>query len=138
MKIINQYPPNFEIINQAFKLHKGIVFTYGDIIYNPDNGPIDEPLMNHEKTHSQQQAEYGVEKWWDRYLADPAFRASQEIPAYQNQYKLACKLIKDKNRLFNYTSALAKDLSGEMYGKLMTFDQALEAIKNPVLYKFKI
>ena len=56
MKIINSYPPNIEEINEKFNI-KGIpiIFTYGDIIYNPLSIVISEELQTHENVHSIRQ-----------------------------------------------------------------------------------
>src|SRR3990167_5904365 len=99
MKQINDYPPNIEQIRAAFPLHKGIVFTYGDTIYNPDGGFIDQHLEAHEATHALQQALIGVDRWWDRYIRDPVFRFRQELEAYRAQYQDRKTVEKDRNTL---------------------------------------
>ncbi len=136
MRIIISYPPNIDQIRKFFTLHKGIVFTYGDILYNPDNGFIDEALMVHEETHQRQQAEMGVEKWWALYLASADFRVSQEVSAYQNQFREQKKHIKDRNRLNSFLVSIAHALSGKMYGNVLSFSEALQAIKSlkPIVF----
>ena len=136
MKISKEYPPNYKIISETFKLHKGIIFTYGDTIYNPDNGNIDKPLMEHEKIHLKQQGNE-VDKWWIRYLADSDFRLSQELEAYQRQYRVA-KEILSKGKLFNLLRFISNDLSGEMYGNIISFQEAMEAIKSNNKLSFNI
>ncbi len=137
MKIINDFPPNVEEIRKVFKFGKNTVFAYDDNIYNPSGIFIDPSLLEHEKTHLLQQQNCGVDRWWKRYLTERAFRASQEIPAYQNQYNELKKHIKDRNKLFRYVVELAKDLSGETYGNLMTFNEALEIIREKDLITFR-
>lgn len=137
MEIVFEQPPFIDKARNVFRLPEGVVFTFGNKIYNPSKRRIDEHLYAHEAHHSEQQGENPME-WWARYLKDPAFRASQEIPAYQLQYQSAKKISKDRNKLHAYLVLLAKDLSGEMYSDLMTFNEALDAIKNPRLYTFKI
>jgi len=44
MKVVQDYPPNIEKIRAAFKLHRGVIFTYGDTIFAPHGGVIDPPL----------------------------------------------------------------------------------------------
>lgn len=135
MKILQENPPFISEARDVFRLPEGVVFTFGDTLYNPSGRPIDEHLYKHEEEHSRQQGN-NPHGWWKRYLSDPAFRASQEIPAYQIQYQSVKKIAKDRNKLHNYLVKLAKDLSGEMYAGLMTFNEAMEAIKNPKLYTF--
>lgn len=138
MKIVKEYPPNYDEIAKKFTLHKGIVFTYGNILYNPDWGYIDEALIKHEETHMRQQAEIGVEKWWELYLLFADFRCSQEVEAYQNQYREIKKTVKDRNKLDKALRWLAMQLSHEMYGNVMTFQEARLAIKSEKLMKFDV
>ena len=139
MIILFSEPPFRKEIDKFFNLEgKRPIFTYGDVIYNPLGTHIDVPLMRHKEFHSKQQKKYGVKKWWDRYLKDPNFRLAMEVPAYQIQYREAEKISKDRNRLFNYLVALAKDLSSGMYGSIMTFQDAVNAIKNDKVCKFKV
>lgn len=129
LKQVKSFPPNIEKIRQKFDLsNKDIVFTYGTILYNPTGNFIDHPLMAHEETHMRQQGDK-PEEWWKKYLDDDSFRLSQEIEAYRNQYKVAKKLIKDRNKLNVYRTILASDLSGLMYGNIISFFEALNEIK---------
>lgn len=138
IKVKKEYPPNIETIRKFFNPPKGTYFTFGDTLYNPDNSPIDKPLEEHEKMHMKQQKEYGKEKWWARYCVDAAFRLSQELPCYQVQYREGKKLIKDKNQLMRWKVMLAKSLSSELYGNIITFQQAVNAIEETKLFVFKI
>ena len=138
MAIIKAYPPNYKEIKKVFKdLPDSAIFTYGSVIYAPNND-LNPILMRHEEIHSQQQKEMGVEKWWDRYLRDANFRLSQEVEAFQQEYRLAKKLIKDRNSLARLLFSMAKNLSAPMYGKIISYQQAFEAIKCEKLYKFKV
>lgn len=128
-----QFPPNIDEIRKHFTLTGDELFCYGKIIYNPNKKLLTEDLLAHEAVHIEQQSNKAKE-WWDLYLKDKVFRASQEIPAYQIQYRVAKKVIKDRNRLFNYLKQLAMNLSGETYGHVMTFHQAMEAIKAEELF----
>jgi len=128
MKISNEYPPNIEDIRKVLKLHEGIVFTYGDTLYNPSGAHIGTDLMRHEETHTVQQEKIGVKDWWKKYLSDSAFRVSQETEAYRNQYDAAKKMIRDKNALYLFRRQIATWLSGEMYGNSITFNDAFDSI----------
>lgn len=133
--IKRENPPNINEIRKFFTLKKGVVFAYYPDIYSPD-GDMSPALFAHEVLHLSQQKVYGVEKWWDRYLSEPAFRLSQEIPAYQIQFKSV--IIKDRNKQFNYAVELAKELSGELYNNMISFNEVLGAIRGEKLYNFKI
>ena len=128
VEIKNEFPPNYEQIKKVFELHKGIIFTYGNTIYNPDNAYIDRPLLEHEKVHIKQQG-WNVRKWWKKYLSDENFRLNQEIEAYQKQYEVAESLY-NRNDLFNLLKSMAFDLSGEMYGNIISYQEAIRKIKN--------
>ena len=142
MKILVGYPPNYEEIIKKFDLRNvKPVFAYGDIIYNPHNCPIADHILVHEKVHEKQQldtnfiTDLGVKQqmtpkiWWKLYLEDKGFRLEQEIPAYQAQFKFVKKIVKDKNVVNNFLITIAKDLSGKMYGNMLSFEQAIQAIK---------
>lgn len=129
MKVVYDYPPNIDQIREVFTLHKGIVFTYGDIIYNPDCGFINDPLMRHEETHCKQQGTNPA-GWWERYLQDPAWRVTQEVAAYRRQFKAIKKLTNDRERRHAWLCKLAGDLSGPMYGSPIPFQKAFQAIKH--------
>jgi hypothetical protein len=131
MKIIIGYPPNYEAISEVFDIaDREVSFIYGDILYNPHNGPVDEAFLAHEATHIKQQREYGsVEGWWSRYLKDKDFRLRQEMEAYRNQYKVAKRIIKDRNELNLKAIAMARDLSSEIYGNMINPNVALREIR---------
>lgn len=129
MKVVMGYPPNYDAIQKAFGLHRndGIVFTYGDTIYNPDGSDLPDHLMEHEQTHERQQAAMTPAKWWEQYLADPAFRLSQEVEAYQVQYGCLCRNYNRKYRK-HVLPQIAKHLASYMYGHVVTKEQATALI----------
>lgn len=128
MRVVNDWPPNIEQIRARFQLRSGFVFTYGDTLYNPDNALVDDSLIAHEETHTRQQDDDPF-IWWHKYLNDDKFRLEQEIEAYRNQYRSEKKKVKDRNRLNWYLRALAKDLSSEVYGSIISFSEAMQKIK---------
>ncbi len=50
MRIVHDYPPNFDAIDAAFSVRriKGVIFTYGDVIYVPGGEEITLALRAHE------------------------------------------------------------------------------------------
>lgn len=129
MNIKIEYPPNIKDLEKAFTLTNRIVFTYGDTIYNPNNGYLEEAIIKHEEVHSKQQGD-NPQEWWDKYLKDVDFRLEQELEAYKVQYKTIQLTLKDKGRLFQYAMGLARDLSSGMYGNIIATDVALNKITN--------
>lgn len=126
MNTSNDLPPNYDQIAAAFDLSDITpVFTYGDTMYNVQE-PLPEHLIAHERVHSRQQT--NPEEWWDRYLRDPEFRLSQEVEAYGAQYAYACQHLPNKAlKLFLFS--IASDLSGAMYGNILTHGKAQSMIR---------
>ena len=134
MQIKNEFPPNYQEIKNKFQnLEKSKpIFCYGDIIYNPFNLEVTYDLQVHEEVHSKQQGLY-PEIWWNKYLNDDEFRLYQEIEAYGEQYKLATT--KATGKLLEWVlDKTAEALSSELYGKLLTFNEAKCKIKNYTKY----
>ena len=128
MKIVKGYPPNFKEIKKKFNLPKGVVFTFGDILYSPDTISIPEDLMVHENVHSIQQGDDPA-KWWKEYFKDSQFRLDQEIKAYQNQYYIFKLNYKDRNEQARFLHKIASDLSGPIYGNIVSHSDAVQLIR---------
>lgn len=132
MKISTNKPPIWSDAKEAFKFDEArTVFTYGDTLYNPAGVIIPDHLMIHEMVHEgQQQGDENVAKiWWKRYIKDPQFRVEQELEAYGAQYAYICGIIKDKNARFRTLHQLAVDLAGPMYGKCISYTDAINKIR---------
>jgi hypothetical protein len=109
------------------------VFTVGNTIYA--RKPLTQDIFAHESVHVQQQAQIGggYKQWWKLYLESPEFRATQEIPAYQVQYAVYCRAVKDRNARARMLHFVASTLSGKLYGNIMTLSEAKKEIQNYVL-----
>lgn len=130
MKIVQEYPPNYEEICEAIpgvRDNPEICFTYGDTVYSPLTVDFPDHLRAHESVHINQQKQMGRDEWWAEYLVSPEFRLKQEVQAYRAQYKVV-----QRKHVWQNTEALmrsiAKDLSGEMYGNLLTYEEARKRI----------
>lgn len=139
MKVLNEKPPIWDEARAAFDFNEGTtIFTYGDTIYNPAGINVTLDLRAHEEVHEVQQAAMktmlssGPKNWWKQYIKDPEFRFQQELEAYRAQYQFVKRTIKDRNQLNNYLTALARELTGPMYGKLQVggLYQAMSMIRN--------
>lgn len=84
MRIEVAKPPNFERILEVFPLaaQEGVLFAFGDVIYNPSGVGIPRALRAHEEVHGARQRTGGVSEWWNAYLTDPAFRYTEECAAH--------------------------------------------------------
>lgn len=106
---------------------EGVVFTYGDTIHAKH--PLTEDLLAHELTHVRQQTGMGKDLWWREFFEDDSFRFRQELEAYRAQYEWVKKNVKDRNEQARILRHCAYCLSGEMYGNMLTFQEALAVIK---------
>lgn len=118
-------PPNYEAIVAAIgRPPETAVYAWGGTIYVPYE-PLPHELYAHELVHFRQQEELGgPEAWWERYLADPAFRLEQEIEAYRAQ------IASHPNRAARRACLrdVAADLAGPMYGRILSKDRALQLL----------
>lgn len=135
MLVIVAEPPLMDEIAAVFPVRErpGVIFAWGDRIYNPSGKPLPASIIAHEKIHLTQQApsEDAVIAWWKRYLVDPAFRFDQEIPAHRAEYREYCRHDKSREGRNWMARHIAGKLSGELYGKLCSFNEALKLIKAP-------
>ena len=129
MKIINAKPPIYDmIIASGMRPHEGVVYAYGNTIYNPSGSSISEDVICHESIHGVQHGD-NPESWWQRYLSDPHFRIAQEVEAYAAQYDYLCSTIKDKNARYQLVLRIAHTLSGPIYGEVISTAAALKMVK---------
>jgi len=129
MKIYMDEQKNFPLFKKAkkkFPISETTIFTYGDTIYFDRELPYD--LVAHEITHVFQQEKEGVENWWDKYFKSKNFRLKQEAEAYHNQYEAV-----RRNDLVKAAFTLtrnAEELSGKLYGEIISFEDAKKMIIN--------
>ena len=126
MQIVKGRPPNFEKILAVFPAASGnkVLFCYGNKIYSPSGDPIPVWLVAHEEVHCLQQGD-DVEGWWDKYLADPAFRFTQELPAHRHEWRvwlMTAHRSRGDRRLM--MAAIASRLAGPLYGRMVNSSSA--------------
>jgi hypothetical protein len=119
MKIEIARPPNFEQILAAFPNadKPGVIFAFGDTIYNPSGIPIPAALLAHETVHCHRQCHPGKmspEIWWTLYIQDNHFRYSEELFAHVAEYK-AQKHGLDGNHKAKLLMATAARLVAPLY-----------------------
>lgn len=132
MIIKNEKPPIWVNVCTALNINpKNVLFTYGDIIYNPDGVNIPDHIIVHEEVHEKQQSQEGMtpELWWGKFLRDIEFRIDQESEAYAVQYRFFCKHKKDRNQRNRFLVGLAQSLSGPLYGKSISYIEAMQLIR---------
>ena len=114
--------PLLEQYRAKFPIDKNTIFALGDTIYTNQNLP--NHLIAHEKKHLEQQEERGLKEWIYDYLEDPGFRLSQEVAAY----KVQLETITDRNARSNQRELCIKDLCSDLYGHILTREQAEKLI----------
>ena len=122
----------FDEISKAFgvKESDAIFYTWGDTIHAPCKKMPPDYLIVHEEVHQDQQGD-DPEDWWVHYLLDADFRAHQEAEAYGAQLKWmrAQKRWKDRNAAARALHEIAQNLSGAMYGRCLTYQEATKLVK---------
>jgi len=96
------------------------ILAFGDVVYSKDS--ISEDKAIHEAVHLKQQKH---SKLWAiiyliRYRLSKRFRLKSEIEAFHEQYSVSGDWILEK---------AAKILSGKLYGEIISYKDAKEAIK---------
>ncbi len=136
--VLIEKPPIYEECKRVFELtdeliyQRGIAFAYYPNIYNPSGMTMRSDFIVHENEHLKQQREMGPDVWWKCYLYVPEFRLLQEKGAYRAQYLHYKKLHSGESRSIKlYAECLAEDLSGALYGKMMSYFDALTFIMRP-------
>jgi len=128
--ISRAFPPNYEEICKHIPTVRArgaaVVFTYGRTIHSPMSDKLRDDLMAHEMVHVVRQS--NPEEWWSQYLTDPVFRLKEELLAYKAQYKYALEHYGKAMRK-TILNSIATDLSGPLYGKLVTKREATRLIK---------
>ena len=82
MEIVVDYPPIYDEIKSVFPMAgRGVIYAWGNKIYNPYNVHIPRQLIAHERTHGRRQGN-DVGGWWRRYLDEKEFRLAEEIVAH--------------------------------------------------------
>lgn len=81
-------------------------------------------IFEHEKFHLKRMKEFGVCKWYFKYIFSPGFRLNEEILAYKKQFEILRKYNIDFN-----VDKYSKILSSWTYLKMVDQDTAKELLK---------
>jgi len=114
-RIIRAKPPIYDEIAEVFPVRTthGVIFAWGDTIFNPDGVRIEPFLLAHEAIHCRRQGA-DVLGWWRSYLFDPEFRLREETAAHKAEFWHRCRGIgsMQRDRILWET---AKRLSAPLY-----------------------
>jgi hypothetical protein len=131
VKIISAFPPNYATLCAAFPIRgrPGIIFSYGDAIYNPSGNPLSEALKAHEWVHIYRQNGEPA-AWWQRYIADIDFRRDEEIKAHCVEAAHILATATNRNGRRAGLMDLADRLSSPLYGGMMSKRDALALLRD--------
>ena len=129
-------PPNYEEILSVFPMAYRIetIFAYAPDIYVPSGKPLSEALVAHESVHIERQTAYhgeqgiGVKGWWRHYLADVQFRYEEELLAHRAEYLHMIQNATCRQMRRSALKQVATRLASQLYGGLVSKQQAMEAI----------
>lgn len=120
------YPKLVEKFNIDWET--GVIIANGDTIHC--KYPIPPEKVIHEVEHLKQQEEMGIDLWWEMYLTSDTFRLTEEVKAYRKEYQFICQNIPDRNVRFEFLYEMARNLSSNQYGNVVSFTDAQKLI-NP-------
>lgn len=135
MRIIRAFPPLYTEIAAHFPIkgRTGILFAWGDRIYNPSGVKLQPWIIEHEKVHGLRQLsdtslptpEDSVRKWWTQYIQSPQFRIQEEVPAHQAEWEAFSSqgAMRHEDQA-HYLEAMIDRLSGPLYGSLVSKQEA--------------
>lgn len=130
IKDVYTKPPFWRILKFFFSLYdtENVSVAFGRSIYSARKIPDDYHV--HEKVHLKQHCHSYIiaTLWWILYIASKRFRFSQELEAYQKQYKWLC----DTKNSIRHARLIrfSKELSSPLYGNLCTEQEAMTKIMN--------
>lgn len=132
MTVKIERPPNFDRILEKFPKagNLGVLFAYGEHIYNPSGIFIPQFLMAHEYRHCARQWQADPEAWWDKYLTDDEFRYGEELIAHVEEYLAQARGLKDRNARARLEMRTAARLIAPLYNyqPQRTLGQAIKDI----------
>lgn len=137
LQIVIAPPPRhiYEACDAQFKIRgrRGVVFTVGGSLFNPDNIHIDPALFAHEQVHSTRQLAAGnIEAWWNQYLENKEFRFAEELVAHQEEWRVIRDTMSSRQQRRQALGYITSRLSGSLYGSLVTKTEAKRLITRGV------
>jgi hypothetical protein len=129
--IVFEYPPIFDRILEVFPKAKepGVLFAFGDRIFNPSKAVIPAELLEHENVHGVRQIQMlgGVTEWWEQYLDSPKFRLAEEVQAHWAEYHVLATLGNRHDRKAALKQTAIR-LASPLYGRMIGPNRARELL----------
>lgn len=134
MRIVFDRPPIFDELDAKFRIAgKPVLFSWGDIIYNPMRVTIPPHLIVHEEMHGWRQGELGVEHWWRNYIDSRAFRLEEEILAHQAEYRALSRDAVNRRARRSCAKRVARRLAGPLYGEMISIAKARAVLREAAI-----
>lgn len=129
-RVIVAKPPVYEACAHAFGadviVGKPILWSWGDVIYNPTDVDIPPELFAHEAVHGARQIA-DVRAWWAQYLKDPQFRYEEEAIAHSAEWRDYVRRRPGRNNA-RMLDAIAERLASPLYGRMVGIEAARMAV----------
>lgn len=135
LKIKTEQPPNIDLLREHFPIVRGVLFVYGDTIFNPDRITIPPAILMHEQVHVQQQTEVDPDKWWAAYIMSEEFRLEQEFEAFEMEYLYRLGEARNRHDRRAVLVQTAARLASPLYGKLIRRKNAVTALERGYLHE---
>lgn len=100
----------------------GLYVTYDAQIHSP-SGEIETEYLVHELVHVAQQQGKDPEAHLEKYIADPKYRLSCELPAYKVQVAFLRATIENPDELFVRMHKIWKAMANSYKG-MVTYEEA--------------
>ena len=110
-------PPVWDDVMDAFpaaRNKRGLLFAYGDTIYNPHLVNVSPSLEAHETIHIWQQINVHPREWWDTYIRSDKFRWECEQFAHLAEWVVESRQGNRHDRRASLHMVAAK-LSADLY-----------------------
>ena len=124
-RVLIEKPPVYDRCVHAFGeetiVGKPIIWSWGDVIYNPTDIDIPRELLAHEAVHGVRQLAQGLEQWWDKYLINRDFRFEEEKLAHRAEWQYLAKWGQGSAERLGL---IAKRLASPLYGNMLHLDDA--------------
>ena len=130
MRIVVAYPPMIDEIDAKFHVRsKGVIYSWGEVIYNPMGSDIRPELIAHEEVHGERQRNADVEEWWKQYIVSASFRLDEEIPAHVAEYQYLVEHAPSRQVRRFALKYVARRLAAPLYGNMTTVFKAKELLR---------
>ena len=129
-RVVFDRPPMFAEIDAKFHVAgKPVIFSWGDLIYNPERITIPPHLLVHEAMHGWRQRKWGIEQWWRDYIDSPASRLEEEILAHRAEYAALLRVNSNRHARRGHLKQVAKRLAAPLYGGMISAVKARKVLR---------